>query len=308
MPSGPRAGLRMRQWPNRLLSHPLFKKVASRGLVGYPLILCWRYGWLPSPQGTSTTALRDGRVMKCQLDDNTQRTMFLNLFEPAETALMRKLLGPGDVFIDVGAHIGWFTTVASKCVGDGRVVAFEPFVTNAFVLKENLKANSCDNVVVVEAALGEQAGTISLARGSDSGSVTALPWAHEDRIDVPVMALDEVDVGIELGSAALLKIDVEGWEPHALRGGKKVLSSVRRVIIEVNRPSLEMAGSSAEEVFDLLRAAGFTDFLRIVQRFPRRYIPSDVFNVLAVRPSDQINGVLGSRRRSGRRLVSMPPS
>ena len=111
------------------------------------------------------------------------------------------------------------------------------------------------------------------------------------------MALDEVDVGIELGSAALLKIDVEGWEPHALRGGKKVLSSVRRVIIEVNRPSLEMAGSSAEEVFDLLRAAGFTDFLRIVQRFPRRYIPSDVFNVLAVRPSDQINGVLGSRRR-----------
>ena len=70
---------------------------------------------------------------------------------------MRKLLGPGDVFIDVGAHIGWFTTVASKCVGDGRVVAFEPFVTNAFVLKENLKANSCDNVVVVEAALGEQA-------------------------------------------------------------------------------------------------------------------------------------------------------
>ncbi len=299
-----KAGDLAREWQTRLLSHRLWRIVASRGIVGYPLILGWRSGRLPSPQGQATVTLRDGRILTCELGDNTQRTMFLNLFEPIETVLVRELLEPGDLFIDVGAHIGWFTTIGSRCVGDGLVVAFEPYATNALALNENLTANRCRNVVVVESALGEQAGSISLARSTDSGSVTALPWAQQDRLEVSMAALDEVDAGIELSSAALFKIDVEGWESHVLRGGKKVLSGVRRVIIEINRPSLKMAGSSEEEVFELLRAAGFTNFMRIVQRFPRRYFGNDVFNVLALRPSDHKGSVLrGSRRGFSRRLV-----
>jgi FkbM family methyltransferase len=230
--------------------------------------------------------------------------MYLDLFEPIDTVLIRELLRPGDVFIDVGAHIGWFTVIGSQCVNHGRVVAFEPYSTSALVLHENLKANGCDNVVVVETALGERAGTISLAlNNGDSGSVTAVSWAVEGRLEVPVNALDDIDVGIELGSAALLKMDVEGWESHVLRGGAKVLSKVRRVIIEINRPSLEMAGSSQKEVFELLRAAGFANFQRILQRFPRRYFANDVFNVLALRPSDDMANVLKNQRGLDRYLA-----
>jgi FkbM family methyltransferase len=222
--------------------------------------------------------------------------MYLDLFEPKETALASKLLESGDLFVDVGAHIGWFTTIGSQCVGDGRVVAFEPYPTTALVLKENLKANHCNNVVVIETALGEHAGTISLSIGNnDSGSVTAVPWSQQAGLKVPVITLDEVDAGIDLGSAALFKIDVEGWESHVLRGGERVLSNVRRVMIEINRPWLKMAGSSQKEVIELLQSAGFTNFLRIVQSFPRRYFASEVFNVLATRPSDRIDDTLKGR-------------
>ena len=241
------------------------------------------------PHIVVTTSLRDGRAMKCRLTDGTQRTMYLGLFEPSETLLVKELLAPGDLFIDIGAHIGWYSTIGSKLVGDGKVVAFEPYEANALSLKENLSANNCSNVLVVQAALGEQAGTVTLGSiGGDSGSVTALPWAHDGRTEVPLVALDEVHVDVNLSSAALIKIDVEGWEAFVIRGGEKTLSGARRVIIEINRPALEKAGSSQAEIFNLLRNSGFTNFLHIVEGGLRRFTSNEVCNVLATRSTDRI--------------------
>ena len=74
--------------------------------------------WLAAKTRRDMTALlRDGRRLQCQLADRTQRTMYFGLFEPRETRLLAELLNSGDTFIDVGAHIGWFTTVAARYVG-----------------------------------------------------------------------------------------------------------------------------------------------------------------------------------------------
>jgi FkbM family methyltransferase len=90
--------------------------------------------------------------------------MYLGLFEPRETRLLRKLLASGDTVIEVGAHIGWFTTVAARAVGDaGQVIECEPYPANATILKGNLAQNNCRNVRVMEVALGDQRGTITLA-------------------------------------------------------------------------------------------------------------------------------------------------
>ena len=175
------------------LLHVLYR-VGCRPVVGYPLLLCWQKGWLPKPRRNATALLRDGRVLQCQLADRTQRTMYFGLFEPRETRLLEELLDPGDTFIDVGAHIGWFTTVAARCVGEaGQVVACEPYPSNAAMLKRNLTRNDCTNVRLVEAALGSGLGTITLAKaGGDSGGVTALDWARDGRVEVPMMTLDEI--------------------------------------------------------------------------------------------------------------------
>lgn len=215
--------------------------------------------------------------------------MYLGLFEPAETRLVRELLNPGDTFIDIGAHIGWFATLGAKIVGErGQVVAFEPYEMNSAMLKYNLQQNSCTNVRVTESALGSRKGCVSLVNsGGDSGGVTALDWGSEERVEVPITTLDESEG--ELGPIALVKIDVEGWEAHVLRGGRKTLSRARYVLMEINRPALVQARSSPEELFDLLRNAGFTTFLPVVDSGLRRFHHSDVSNIVATRSNESLS-------------------
>jgi FkbM family methyltransferase len=251
--------------------------------VGYPLLLCWQKGWLRGPQGTPEVKLRDGRTLRCDVSDSTQRTMSLGLFEPTETHLVGEILKPGDTFIDVGAHIGWFTTIASRMVGvDGVVIACEPYPATLTMLKENLKLNKAENVRLVQMALGSQSGELSLAPTGDSGGVTALDWGQGQRVTASMTTLDEV--AAELPAVTLLKMDVEGWEPHVLRGGRATLERTENVLIEVNKPALRKAGSSADEVYGLLREAGFTTFDTVARRGLRRLLAGDqLLNVLARR-------------------------
>jgi len=261
----------------------IFYQVIAFPLMSYPLLLCWRKGWLPKPQHEATACLKDGRLLRCQLADMTQRTMYFGLFEPRETRLLGELLNPGDTFIDVGAPIGWFTTIAAACVGSaGRVIACEPYPANRSMLKINLAQNSDKNVRVVEAALGDHPGKISLAKSDgNSGGVTALDWAWDGRVEVPVTTLDEVSAGLE--TIALLKIDVEGWEAHVLQGAARTLSRTDRVLIEINDIALKKAGSSSEEILDLLRRAGFSRFTPILQGGLRRLHHAEVTNTLAAK-------------------------
>ncbi len=274
---------RMRRVKGGLPHSRVLYRLASSPMVGYPLLLCWLKGWLSPPGGEAAARLRDGRILLCQMADRTQRTMFLGLFEPGETRLVQALLQPGDTFVDVGAHIGWFTTIAAKLVGQaGQVIAVEPYGANAEMLRKNVALNGCENVRIVEMALGSRPGTLTLARaGGDSGGVTALDWATDGRAEVPVTTLDAV--AGELGGAALIKIDVEGWEAHVLRGAERTLARAQRVLIEINQPALGKAGSSPEELFTSLRAAGFADFRLVKQSRFRRLYPSSVENVLATR-------------------------
>jgi len=261
----------------------LFKSAAALPAVGYPLLLSWQKGWIRPPQGISEVRLKDGRTLRCDLADSTQRTMALGLFEPAETRLVTELLQPGDTFIDVGAHIGWFATIAARQVGsDGAVIACEPYPANAAALKENLALNNAQNVRLVETALGSQPGELSLAPAGDSGGITALDWGQGERVTASVTTLDEVAAGMPI--ITVLKTDVEGWEPHVLRGGSAALQRTKYVLIEINKPALKKAGSSADELYSLLRDAGFATFSPVAPRGIRRLLPDDqLFNVLARR-------------------------
>jgi FkbM family methyltransferase len=257
--------------------------VARAPVIGYPLLLSWQIGWIREPHGDSVVRLRDGRSLHCKLDDRTQRTMAVGLFEPAETRLVKALLAVGDTVIDVGAHIGWFATIAARAVGrDGMVIACEPYPSNAASLRTNLDLNDLRNVHVVEMALGARSGTLNLAStGGESGGVTALDWAADGRVEVPMATLD--DVAGDAGEITLVKIDVEGWEAQVLRGGAAALSRTRNVLIEINKPALQAAGSSPDELLGLLRESGFSSFTVIRQRGIRQFHRTPVHNLLASR-------------------------
>src|SRR5438445_9633985 len=87
----------------------------------------------------------------------------LPIFEARELAFAERLLLPGMTVLDIGAHQGLYTLLASRCVGpSGRVFSFEPSPRERRAMRLNLTINFCDNVMVQALALGSEETTADL--------------------------------------------------------------------------------------------------------------------------------------------------
>src|ERR1700722_4854735 len=88
---------------------------------------------------------------------------FLDYYEIRETNYVKKILREGDVFVDIGANIGWFTLLASAGVGaSGQVIAFEPSGRIHQHLADNVRLNDCRNVVLERLAISDTSGSAIL--------------------------------------------------------------------------------------------------------------------------------------------------
>lgn len=148
-------------------------------------------------------------------------------YEPEQTALFLDRVGPGDVVLDLGAHIGYYTLLASGLVGPaGRVYAFEPHPRNAWYLRRHMKMNRCGNVEVLERAAYDRRGTVPFEFGSGSGTGRV---SDAGPISVRTVRLDEfvAERGI---SPTVVKVDVEGGERPVLQGGMEMLRRDRPLL------------------------------------------------------------------------------
>lgn len=208
-----------------------------------------------------------GMAYRCDLRDLVAREMALTGgYAPMETALIRGLLPPGGVFVDVGANIGFFTLAAAARVGRaGRVVALEPHPALAVVLRQNLAMNGLRDVAVLEVAASDRDGTAVLAGFRDDGGNTGvssiLRPADPDAPSFPVRCapLDAVLDGAGIDVVDLVKVDVEGAEALVLRGMRDGIrrGRYRRVLVELH--PWEYADLHAEfgAMAEALRAAGY---------------------------------------------------
>lgn len=168
--------------------------------------------------------------------------------------IVEQRLGPGDVAIDAGANIGAVAVAMARAVGTaGRVVAVEMMPDTAACLRANLLLNDARNTTVVEAALASQAGQIVRANVRPGyfgqASIIERPPAGEiDVVEVRTTTLDEVAAG--LGAIGLVKMDLEGAEPAALRGATSMLARASNVLFEAWEPD-------GGEAASILRGAGF---------------------------------------------------
>jgi FkbM family methyltransferase len=141
--------------------------------------------------------------------------------------LLVRLLPPGGVFLDVGAHVGLYTlALAGKA---SRVVAVEPNPDAAAQLRANLALNDITNVDVLEAAAWDGAAPLNLSNpqpptGEISGWMRTLP-AEDGQIWG-----QRLDVALDLDRLDLVKVDVEGADLHALRGMSGLLHEHRPVL------------------------------------------------------------------------------
>lgn len=196
--------------------------------------------------------------------------------EPETCYVMLRALKLGDVAIDGGANVGFFTLLMSKLVGPtGTVLAFEPGEANLERLRLNLTLNQCQNVRVITCPLSDRSDDVPYFAYQDGG-INSL-WKREVG-DVPTMIpATTIDYEREFVNAVprLIKLDIEGAELKALRGASYTLYKHRPILItELNETALARAGASVAEIRDMLRR--FDCFgLSTTGHFPT-YIPRDV--------------------------------
>lgn len=184
-----------------------------------------------------------------------------DLPEPATTALFRSLLRPGDVCIDVGAHVGFLTLAAAQCVGPaGRVIAIEPQPYNCERILINSQVNGLENIVVVAAAAGNEDGFVRLhgQKRNDKARLTLAGGGVSDvatLFEVPVVCLDSVAARHGVSRVRLLKIDVEGFEQEVFAGARETLAATENLVFECLP---DMDPSIVGTLVDILVSQGFT--------------------------------------------------
>ena len=130
----------------------------------------------------------------------------------------------GDVVFDVGSHLGAFTRFALQH-GAGLVVAFEPEPTNIACYKQTFEQElAAGRVILVEAALWEASGTLDFTTGQHSGAGQVHPSTGDPSAQlVPATTIDETVARLNLDRLDFIKMDIEGSERYALRGGRESL-------------------------------------------------------------------------------------
>ena len=184
------------------------------------------------------------------------------IWEPYETELVMALLGPGDIFVDVGANIGYFSVIAAALVGgQGAVHAFEPHPENYRLLCENLAANGlAGRAQTYCAGLSDSAGQARLFLSGDNSGDHQIYASSEKRDSQAITLLRGTEVEALAGSGIdLLKVDTQGSETRVLRGLLPLLLEQQRpcrVLVELTPHSLREAGSSGRELIELLAQLG----------------------------------------------------
>jgi FkbM family methyltransferase len=170
----------------------------------------------------------------------------------------------GDVALDVGANIGWYSLLLDRLAQPGAdIFAFEPDPENYGFLLENLRVNAARHVTAIDAAAGDTPGTMTLNRykRSNGGRHTLVPGGNTSGGTVPVRVTTLSQFWEERGLAdrplRFLKIDVEGYEYFVLKGAQQLLQRCACVSLEFSASGMRSCGLDPGPVIDLIEDAGF---------------------------------------------------
>ncbi len=185
-------------------------------------------------------------------------------YEAYELELLEQLLLPGTTFIDVGANIGIYTSIAARLIEPtGIAYSFEPVPENFEILKRNLVNNHLTNVVTEQVAIGDRIGRSVLYLDDNSIGTHSLlrhrpSYRQDQEVDVPITTLDAYFSSEMPTIVDLLKIDVEGYEPFVLEGATALLRRTNTILIEYNRLAIEST-------------YGIVPFIQLLADFPYLY-------------------------------------
>ncbi len=191
----------------------------------------------------------------------SQELIVSGKWEEYETELFKKHIKPGDTVVDIGAHIGYYTLIAARLVGNnGKVYAFEPDPKNFQILEKNVAQNGYHNVVLVNKAVADKSGNAQLFLNSEnSGDHRIFESDHGRKsIAITTTTLDDFFKNQDK-KVDLIKMDIQGAEARAFQGSTRTLAKNKHMtlITEFYPQALQLSGKNAEEYLALLQENDF---------------------------------------------------
>lgn len=199
----------------------------------------------------------DGHIIYLDSSDRLELSV-RGSYESFETEIFKKYVKSGDIVLDIGAHIGYYTLIAARIVGDaGRVISFEPEPENFSLLKKNVEANGYKNVSVSQKAVSNQTGGGSAFFIPNRGAGVFLYQKHWLTDNPKEMKIETVKVDDYLQSQGIkavnfIKMDVEGYEDKAVAGMESVLKSGKPLTMLCEFSADTMARNGADPLKHLL--------------------------------------------------------
>jgi FkbM family methyltransferase len=178
-----------------------------------------------------------GKGLWLWIDPRFEERLLNGDYEPQVQEVLAGSLKPGDCCFDVGAHIGFFSLLAARLVGEsGKVVAFEPDPINAAVLRANAINNGMPQIHLVEAAVWSSSGPVQFAgveaaSSRVDGRVEQVANHGRSQITVEGIRLDDYYSRHELPPPVLLKVDVEGAETEVVYGATHLFRDIRPTLL-----------------------------------------------------------------------------
>jgi len=175
--------------------------------------------------------------------------------EPVSTEIVKSLLKKGDVVLEAGANIGYYTILESKIIGkEGIVYAVEPVKENLKLLKKNIKLNDLKNVKTYDIAFCEKEKEIEM-------SVSRQGNLHTPRKIIDPLRIDKIK-GVSLDhffkkkrKPNFMRMDIEGFEDVVFSGGMKTLDHLQKIFVE-----LHFAYNDSKKMVELLKLLKKKDF------------------------------------------------
>jgi FkbM family methyltransferase len=219
------------------------------------------YSW---NDGRGSVPLPDGRTMTVDLGDRIQRLMWGGEYEPDVKRCLRELLRPRDTFVDVGAHIGFFSLIASSAVGPaGKVYAFEADRD----LFQKLQTNATDYPWLRPywRAVWRHSGSVAFSnprqKGESGWGKLAAVRDEGNGVSVEATSLDDWYQNLGSPEIRAIKIDAEGSEPFILEGAGRLIAKARPfLIVELNEQLLREGGGSKKDIIATLKEKRYRIF------------------------------------------------
>ena len=255
------------------------KRLAGHGLARFRLVR--------SLVGLIRATIRSGvaEVLghRMYLDAKDSAELSINgIYEPLTTELVQREVRAGDVVLDIGAHIGYYTLLLARQVGhEGKVFAFEPEPGNFCLLQKNVRVNGYENVTLIPKAVAAAAGMARLYLDEDNAGDCRIYDSRDGRrsLAIETIRLDDYFAGYE-GTLAFIKMDIQGAEHAALSGMTGLLGRHREVklVTEFWPYGLKACGVAPEDYLRLLVDLGFT--LWNVDERPVQVMPTSIAELL----------------------------